>query len=43
MSTLGDFARYGRVSAGYAREPYLECPDDKGKWVTEIQKPVVRA
>ncbi|MFE5485312.1 MerR family transcriptional regulator [Streptomyces sp. NPDC056527] len=30
-------------SAGYARELYLECPDDKAKWVTELQEPVVRA
>ncbi|ANZ17392.1 hypothetical protein SNOUR_20525 [Streptomyces noursei ATCC 11455] len=33
----------GYRSAGYARELYLECPDDKEKWVTEIQEPVVRA
>ncbi|MFI1200961.1 MerR family transcriptional regulator [Streptomyces sp. BHT-5-2] len=33
----------GYRSAGYARELYLECPDDQEKWVTEIQEPVVRA
>ncbi|MEU7636358.1 MerR family transcriptional regulator [Streptomyces sp. NPDC039016] len=33
----------GYRSAGYARELYLECPDDKEEWVTEIQEPVVRA
>ncbi|MEU2360743.1 MerR family transcriptional regulator [Streptomyces noursei] len=33
----------GYRSAGYARELYLECPDDQEQWVTEIQEPVVRA
>ncbi|MGD3105226.1 MerR family transcriptional regulator [Streptomyces sp. YGL11-2] len=32
----------GYRSAGYARELYLECPEDQEKWVTEIQEPVVR-
>lgn len=30
----------GHRSAGYARELYLECPDDQAKWVTELQEPV---
>ncbi|MCK7623301.1 MerR family transcriptional regulator [Streptomyces sp. RS10V-4] len=33
----------GYRSAGYARELYLECPEDKEEWVTEIQEPVARA
>ncbi|GAA2656164.1 MerR family transcriptional regulator [Streptomyces lunalinharesii] len=33
----------GYRSAGYARELYLQCPDDQEQWVTEIQEPVVRA
>ncbi|MGG2461792.1 MerR family transcriptional regulator [Streptomyces sp. RGM 3693] len=33
----------GYRSAGYARELYLECPDDEEEWVTEIQEPVIRA
>lgn len=32
----------GYRSAGYAREISLECPEDKEKWVTELQEPVVR-
>ncbi|MFI5645062.1 MerR family transcriptional regulator [Kitasatospora sp. NPDC051705] len=32
----------GYRSAGYARELYLECPDDPAQWVTEFQEPVVR-
>ncbi|WP_377270998.1 MerR family transcriptional regulator [Peterkaempfera sp. SMS 1(5)a] len=32
----------GYRSAGYAREIYLECPEDKAGWVTELQEPVVR-
>ncbi|MEU9863832.1 MerR family transcriptional regulator [Streptomyces sp. NPDC047971] len=34
---------HGYRSAGYPRELYLECPDDRAKWVTELQEPVVRA
>ena len=34
---------HGYVSAGYARELYLECPDDTSRWVTELQEPVTRA
>ncbi|MFJ3900626.1 MerR family transcriptional regulator [Streptomyces sp. NPDC090025] len=33
----------GYRSAGYARELYLECPQDPAGWVTEIQEPVTRA
>ncbi|MFB6892309.1 MerR family transcriptional regulator [Kitasatospora sp. NPDC056327] len=32
----------GYRSAGYAREVYLECPEDPADWVTELQEPVVR-
>lgn len=32
---------HGYRSAGYAREVYLECPQDPADWVTEIQVPVV--
>ncbi|HWE91826.1 MAG TPA: MerR family transcriptional regulator [Pseudonocardiaceae bacterium] len=27
---------------GYARELYLECPEDENAWVTELQEPVIR-
>ncbi|MFF8276562.1 MerR family transcriptional regulator [Streptomyces lateritius] len=30
----------GYRSTGYARELYLECPEDRAKWVTELQEPV---
>ncbi|WP_372410906.1 MerR family transcriptional regulator [Streptomyces luteireticuli] len=33
---------HGYRSVGYARELYLECPDDEAGWVTELQEPVVR-
>ncbi|MEU2504449.1 MerR family transcriptional regulator [Streptomyces sp. NPDC007863] len=32
----------GYASAGYARELYLECPEDPAGWVTEIQEPISR-
>ncbi|MGA5816915.1 MerR family transcriptional regulator [Kitasatospora sp. NPDC094028] len=32
----------GYRSAGYARELYLECPEDQAGWVVELQEPVVR-
>ncbi|MEV6977706.1 MerR family transcriptional regulator [Kitasatospora sp. NPDC093806] len=32
----------GYRSTGYARELYLECPDDPAGWVTELQEPVTR-
>ncbi|MEU1282073.1 MerR family transcriptional regulator [Streptomyces sp. NPDC005805] len=31
----------GDRSAGYAREVYLEVPDDREQWVTELQQPLV--
>ncbi|WP_435058893.1 MerR family transcriptional regulator [Streptomyces sp. bgisy060] len=34
---------HGYASAGYARELYLECPEDPAGWVTEIQEPIARA
>ncbi|WP_035793653.1 MerR family transcriptional regulator [Kitasatospora mediocidica] len=33
----------GHRSAGYARELYLECPDDRTQWVTELQEPITSA
>ncbi|MYV98630.1 MerR family transcriptional regulator [Streptomyces sp. SID3343] len=30
----------GYRSTGYARESYLECPQDQAKWVTELQEPI---
>ncbi|MBZ4322027.1 MerR family transcriptional regulator [Streptomyces huiliensis] len=32
---------HGHRSAGYARELYLECPEDRADWVTELQEPLV--
>ncbi|GAA1405971.1 MerR family transcriptional regulator [Kitasatospora putterlickiae] len=32
----------GYRSTGYARELYLECPEEVAHWVTELQEPVVR-
>ncbi|HEX6346601.1 MerR family transcriptional regulator [Umezawaea sp.] len=31
---------HGYRSTGYSRELYLECPDDRGQWVTELQEPI---
>jgi effector-binding domain-containing protein len=31
---------HGYRSAGYARELYLDCPEDQDKWVTELQEPI---
>ncbi|AXI77887.1 MerR family transcriptional regulator [Peterkaempfera bronchialis] len=46
MPTAQALARWidanGYRSAGYARELYLECPEDRDQWVTELQEPVVR-
>ncbi|MEU9042607.1 MULTISPECIES: MerR family transcriptional regulator [unclassified Kitasatospora] len=46
LGTVQELARFieenGYRSAGYARELYLECPDDQAGWVTELQEPVVR-
>jgi len=33
---------HGHRSAGYAREVTLECPEDREKWVTELQVPMAR-
>ncbi|WP_443073484.1 GyrI-like domain-containing protein [Streptomyces sp. NBC_01429] len=47
MSSLQALARWieanGYRSTGHARELYLECPDDRDQWVTELQEPVTRA
>ncbi|WP_101255777.1 MerR family transcriptional regulator [Streptomyces barkulensis] len=47
MPTAQALARWidtsGHRSAGYARELYLECPQDREKWVTELQEPITRA
>jgi DNA-binding transcriptional MerR regulator len=31
---------HGYRSTGYARELYLDCPEDQDKWVTELQEPI---
>ena len=33
----------GARALGYPREVYLECPDDRDKWVTELQEPITPA
>ncbi|MTE18010.1 MerR family transcriptional regulator [Streptomyces sp. TRM43335] len=33
----------GHRSTGYARELYLECPEDTARWVTELQTPIAPA
>ncbi|WP_432093938.1 MerR family transcriptional regulator [Streptomyces sp. bgisy100] len=47
MPTAQTLARWidtnGYRSAGYARELYLECPEDVDAWVTELQEPVTPA
>ncbi|MFE4514584.1 MerR family transcriptional regulator [Kitasatospora sp. NPDC056783] len=46
LGTSQELARFieenGYRSAGYARELYLECPEDPAGWVTELQEPVAR-
>ncbi|MEU5220833.1 MerR family transcriptional regulator [Streptomyces sp. NPDC020807] len=32
----------GYTTKGYARELYLECPDDRSRWVTELQETIER-
>ncbi|MEU8519487.1 MerR family transcriptional regulator [Streptomyces sp. NBC_01216] len=32
----------GYRSTGHPRELYLECPEDRARWVTELQEPVAR-
>jgi Predicted transcriptional regulators len=45
MPTIQTLARWidahGHRSAGYNRELYLDCPQDKDLWVTELQEPLV--
>lgn len=33
----------GYQTRHYARELYLECPEDPSRWVTELQEEIVRA
>ncbi|KAF4410829.1 MULTISPECIES: MerR family transcriptional regulator [Streptomyces] len=44
LSTAQALARWiedhGHRSAGYARELYLECPENRELWVTELQEPL---
>jgi DNA-binding transcriptional MerR regulator len=44
MATIQALARWigdnGYRSTGYPRELYLECPEDKDNWVTELQEPI---
>ncbi|MEU8921246.1 MerR family transcriptional regulator [Kitasatospora sp. NPDC048545] len=46
LGTVQELARFieenGYRSDGYARELYVECPEDRARWVTELQEPVVR-
>jgi DNA-binding transcriptional MerR regulator len=32
----------GYQPAGHPREVYLECPEDRDQWVTELQEPITR-
>jgi effector-binding domain-containing protein len=45
MPTIQTLARWidahGHRSAGYNRELYLDCPQDRDLWVTELQEPLV--
>jgi DNA-binding transcriptional MerR regulator len=45
MPTVQTLARWidahGYRSAGYNRELYIDCPEDKDAWATELQEPVV--
>ncbi|ALO10583.1 Transcriptional regulator, MerR family [Streptomyces venezuelae] len=47
LPTVQTLARWmetnGYESEHYARELYLECPEDRSQWVTEIQEAIVRA
>lgn len=44
MATIQTLARWIEASGyrpvGYNRELYLDCPQDKDKWVTELQQPL---
>jgi DNA-binding transcriptional MerR regulator len=45
VATIQTLARWidanGYRPTGHPRELYLDCPDDRDKWVTELQVPVV--
>lgn len=47
MSTIQVLARWidgnGYRSSGYPREFYLECPENRAQWVTELQEPIAPA
>ncbi|MFG2330384.1 MerR family transcriptional regulator [Streptomyces sp. NPDC048604] len=47
LPTVQNLARWidanGYVSRHYARELYLECPEDRSRWITEIQEAIIRA
>jgi DNA-binding transcriptional MerR regulator len=47
MPTVQALARWieanGYRSAGYSRELYLECGEDRDTWVTELQEPITAA
>ena len=47
LPTVQTLARWmetnGYQSEHYARELYLECPEDRSQWVTEIQEAITRA
>lgn len=44
MATLqtlaGGIEDNGYRATGYPREVYLECPEDRDKWVTELQEAI---
>jgi DNA-binding transcriptional MerR regulator len=44
MATLQTLARWieahGHRATGFPREVYLDCPEDRDKWVTELQEPI---
>ena len=46
MPTIQTLARWidanGYRSAGYNRELYIECGEDRDLWVTELQEPVIK-
>ncbi|GGY27670.1 MerR family transcriptional regulator [Streptomyces omiyaensis] len=46
LPTAQNLARWidtnGYKPSGYARELYLECPEDRSRWVTEIQEAITR-
>ncbi|WP_406862692.1 MerR family transcriptional regulator [Streptomyces sp. HUAS MG47] len=47
LPTVQNLARWidanGYRTRHYARELYLECPEDRARWVTEIQEAITRA